>query len=357
MKETSEEKFRGISAAGLGLLRLLPAEWSHRWTLQLLRWLKIAGLLDGLLHPLATSKRRLLGLEFPNPLGLAAGLDKDARCLDALAALGVGFIELGTVTPRPCAGNPGKRLWRLADQRALLNRLGFPGLGMEVVATRLASFRRRNSEQIVGVNIGKQPDTPPQGAQADYRLLMQRFWPLCDYLTVNLSSPNSPGLRRMQEKEWLEPLLDQLSEEAGRLEQQHGCVRPLLVKFSPDMSEAQMEQAAALIGNSSVAGVILTNSTLGHEWPERGGLTGPPLAEKAMHSLRTFNRLLPAELVRVACGGIDSGAEALERCRAGANLVQLYTGLVYRGPALLGEIADALANAELPLEAGEESGS
>lgn len=325
-----------MSGADLGLivLRRLPPEMSHRLTLGGLQLLERTGLLKFLLPPSAKtpSPRNLMGLQFPNPVGLAAGLDKDATCIDGLARLGFGFMEVGTVTPQPSAGNSGRRLWRLRSQKALINRLGFPSLGLDFVRQKL---QHRRWQGVLGVNIGRQPGHSAAESAADYCLCMEVLWPLCDYLVINLSSPNSPGLRQLQQKRRLQPLLAQVQAKAEQLQQQHGYTRPLLLKLSPDLSEQQRKEVAQVLAGFALAGVILTNTSASHPQSEPGGLSGPPLAAAARASLQHFHELLPAEMVRISCGGIDSAQEAEHRLQLGADLVQVFTGLVYEGVGLV----------------------
>lgn len=300
-----------------------------------------SGLLALLRAPPPPDPVQLCGLEFANRIGIAAGVDKNGDCIDALGFLGVGSVEIGTVTPRPWPGNSGRRMQRLPQQRAVVNRLGFPNKGLQHVQRQL---QRRRWRGIVGVNIGKQPDTDFERAAEDYRLLMSALWPLADYFTVNISSPNSPGLRDLQRSEHLAPLLRELLEQRETLRTRHGLSRPLFLKLSADLDSAQIEEIAAVLADWPVNALVLTNTTTAHSYGE-GGLSGPPLAEKSRQTMASFRRHLRGQKsapVLIACGGVDSGAEAVVRRKAGAELLQLYTGLVYRGPALLGEIGRAL---------------
>jgi dihydroorotate dehydrogenase len=272
--------------------------------------------------------QRLLGLTFPNPLGLAAGFDKDAVAVRGFAALGFGFVEVGTVTPRPQAGNPRPRLFRLPEAESLQNAMGFNNSGLGALQVRLRALRRAPLPIPLGVNLGKNKDTPPERALDDYAALVAGVGSLCDYLVVNLSSPNTPGLRDLQSEEFLRALLPR----AVAL-----TPRPVLVKLSPDLP---LEQAAVLAGtavDAGAAGIILANTTteygLAPGARDFGGLSGRVLREKSFRMLQALAPLRRRALL-VSAGGIDSGAEAYRRLRAGASLVQVYTALVYGGPGL-----------------------
>lgn len=332
------------------LFRLEP-ERAHRLTLQLLR-------LAGALPPIAAALRRsygytqsslqvdLLGLRFANPLGLAAGYDKDGLALRGLACLGFGYIELGTVTPLPQSGNPKPRLYRLPQERALLNRLGFPNQGGQALAGRL----RRHMPQgaVVGVNLGKGAATPLEQAVGDYLELFRMFAGLADYLVVNVSSPNTVGLRQLQAKRQLERLLGSLVQ--ARLELPAGTHKPpILVKLSPDLNSAGLEDSLEAITGAGADGVIACNTTVGRtgldpSWSaQAGGLSGAPLFERATAMVRQIRQLAGEGLPLVAVGGVMTPQDARWKLDAGADLVQLYTGLVYRGPHLIREILADLA--------------
>jgi dihydroorotate dehydrogenase len=283
-----------------------------------------------------------LGLRFPNPVGLAAGFDKNAVAVGGLGALGFGFIEVGTVTPRPQRGQPRPRLFRVPAAHALINRLGFPNDGAHAVAARLAS---RRYSGIVGVNIGKNADTPLAHALDDYLACARRLRAVADYLVVNVSSPNTPGLRELQTRERLEPILAALKDELAR----GGRRVPLLAKLSPDLSPEELAGLAALARELPLDGLVAVNTTVGHtalaggrERPA-GGLSGAPLKEPARSAVAALRAALGPGITIIGVGGIDSGAAARALVAAGADLVQLYTGLVYRGPALVRECRRALA--------------
>jgi dihydroorotate dehydrogenase subfamily 2 len=320
------------------LFRLEP-ERAHALTLGLL---SVARRLN--LHRLygpATASRpvRLMGLTFPNRVGLAAGLDKNAACIDALGALGFGFVEVGTVTPRPQPGNPRPRLFRIPRAEALVNAMGFPNEGVEAACARL---RERSFAGVCGVNIGKNATTPLADAAADYAHCLQAVYPLADYVAINVSSPNTPGLRQLQAEEHLKPLLESLIGTRERLAGQFGRRVPLLVKLSPDLAEADLEALAAVVRALGIDGVIATNTTVQRpgvaDLPDAarpGGLSGRPLHALSTSVVRRLRALLPAGLPIVGVGGISSLESAREMLEAGADLIQIYTGLIYRGPRLV----------------------
>ncbi len=305
----------------------------------------------GLSPLLATPPRPLptkaLGLTFPNPVGLAAGLDKNGAHVDALLSLGFGFVEVGTVTPLPQPGNPRPRMFRLPQQQAVINRLGFNNLGVDVLVRNVERAKRRNG--LLGINIGKNKDTPNEDAVADYMVCLRRVYPLADYVTVNISSPNTAGLRELQEEQALRKLVGTLRDEQEKLAARHGKRVPLLVKIAPDLSENDIDAAARVLGDLAVDGVIATNTTISREGVEgarhaqqAGGLSGAPLMGQATTVLRMLRTRLPDTIPLVGVGGILHGADAATKQAAGALLVQTYTGLIYRGPALIAECVDAL---------------
>lgn len=330
------------------MLFRLDAERAHRWTLKLLSAAHQLGVLQ-LLLPRAGSGPgsgavELMGLKFPNRVGLAAGYDKNAACVDALGMLGFGFIEVGTVTPRAQPGNARPRIFRIREAQAVVNRMGFPNDG---VATLCAHLRLRRFRGVCGVNIGKNAATPLEQAGADYAACLRAVYPYADYVAVNVSSPNTVGLRELQSEARLAPLLESLLENRSRLAQEHGRHVPLLVKLSPDLSDEELAATAAVIGKLEIEGVIATNTTtrrprvadLPHA-REAGGLSGAPLLELAMAAVRRLRAALGARVSIIGVGGIGSAADAVQMRAAGADLVQLYTGLVYRGPRLVRELSE-----------------
>lgn len=286
-----------------------------------------------------------MGLRFPNRVGLAAGFDKNAAAVDGLGALGFGFIEVGTVTPRPQPGQPRPRLFRLPSAEALINRLGFPNEGAAKVAARL---RSRTYRGIVGVNIGKNAATPLASAIDDYVSCLRTVRHVADYIVVNVSSPNTTGLRDLQERERLEPLLTALLAERGALPLKRARPLPLLLKISPDLTVPQLQDIAALLKSLRLDGVVATNTTLRREGldaadgVETGGLSGRPLQPLALRTVATLRAQLGPDFPIVGAGGIDSPRAAVAMRTAGANLIQIYTGLIYRGPALIAQCVRAL---------------
>ena len=321
------------------LLKRLPAEPAHRATIALL---KRGGALLLAAPPddpkLAIS---LFGRLFPNPLGLAAGFDKNAEVPNAMLKLGFGFVECGTVTPRPQPGNPRPRMFRLAEDRAVINRLGFNNEGMESAARRLGTRKRVG---IAGINIGANKDSIDR--IADYRQTFARLSPLADYVTVNISSPNTPGLRGLQNRDELEKLLAVVTEERSRA----GSTIPLLLKIAPDLDEHALDDIAATVLASGIEGVIVSNTTLARpatlksrNAKESGGLSGAPLFVPSTAILKAMRQRVGNQIVLIGVGGISSGADAYAKIRAGASLVQLYTAMAYEGPNLITRIKRELS--------------
>lgn len=332
------------------LLFQLNPERAHALTLHALR---IAGnvpptrhLLE-LIYKTPSKPVTVFGLTFKNPVGLAAGYDKDGLAIRGLAALGFGHVEIGTVTPKRQPGNPSPRVFRLVEDEAVINRMGFPSLGMEFVKEQL-SVSSGQLPVIVGVNIGKNKDTPNEEAEFDYLALLSRFAPFADYLTVNVSSPNTAGLRDLQERRALENLLLHLHQQR-MVEQEHLKRKlPILVKLSPDMDEPGLDGALEAVFAAQMDGVIVTNTTLGREGleskyrGESGGLSGKPLTVKSEAVLHQAIKHLNGKIPVVSAGGIMNPDDAKRRLEMGAALVQVYTGLVYRGPGLAKEIVKAI---------------
>ncbi len=328
------------------LLFALDPENAHALTLRLADAALRARVLGWAARAVPSQPVRAMGLEFPNPVGLAAGLDKDAAHIDALAALGFGFLEVGTVTPRPQPGNPRPRLFRLPQARALVNRFGFNNVGVEAFVANLSRARYRG---ILGVNIGKNFDTPLERADDDYALCLERVYAAASYVTVNVSSPNTQGLRSLQERDALDRLLARLAREREQLAARHGRRVPLVLKVAPDLGEGQIRDVAETVRRHGIDGVIATNTSLSREGveglphaAEAGGLSGAPIRARATRVLAALADELKGEVALIGAGGILSGSDAAEKRAAGAALVQLYTGLIYRGPELIGECAAAL---------------
>lgn len=329
------------------LLFTLEPEHAHALTLTWLSRVERLGLLANV-GSLASQPVRLMGLEFPNRVGIAAGLDKNAVCIDALGALGVGFVEAGTITPRAQPGNPSPRIFRLPQAEALINRMGFPNDGMEAIAQRMAQVQFKG---IRGANIGKNAATPLTDATQDYLACLRRLAPCADYITINVSSPNTTGLRSLQAAEHLRPMLVTLLEERARLAPQLGRQLPMLVKLAPDLTDDELQGIAALLIELSIDGVIATNTTLsrpdglGPLATQAGGLSGRPVQALSLATVTKLRTLLGPTFPIIGVGGIGSGSDALAMRRAGADLVQIYTGLIYRGPQLIKEVLRAFNNA------------
>lgn len=318
------------------LLFALEPETAHRAGLYLARFV---------VSRVPACPVRAMGLDFPNPVGLAAGLDKDAAHVDALARLGFGFIELGTVTPRPQPGNPAPRLFRLREANALINRLGFNSAGVDAFMRNLSRARWRG---IVGINIGRNADTPPERAIADYEHCLERVYQKASYVTINISSPNTQGLRALQERENLETLLQRLSTLRQKLSDRYGRRVPLALKISPDLDWNQVREISEAISRHRIDAVIATNTSVGREGiqhlpqaAEAGGLSGPPIRAAATRVLQELNTCVKGAATLIGAGGIFGADDVREKIAAGAKLVQLYTGLVYRGPKLVSECVSA----------------
>ena len=298
-------------------------------------------------HP--SLAREVFGLKFPNPVGLAAGFDKNAVLTDEMATLGFGFVEIGTVTPRPQPGNPQPRLFRLPQDEALVNLMGFNNDGAAVVAARLA--RRQNRQLIIGGNIGKNKDTPNEQAAADYVACFEALAEVVDYFVVNVSSPNTPNLRQLQEKK---PLID-LLQQVQACNQRRATPRPLLLKIAPDLTDSQLDDILEIAKETQLSGLVATNTTISRDNLRTdatqvaalgaGGLSGRPLRARATEVIRYLHQRSHGALPIIGSGGIHSAADALEKLAAGAALVQLYTGFIYEGPGLVSQINKALATA------------
>ena len=290
---------------------------------------------------------KVMGLEFANPVGLAAGLDKNGDAIDGFAQLGFGFVEIGTVTPRPQPGNPKPRLFRLPQAEAIINRMGFNNHGVDHLLARVQAAKFKG---VLGINIGKNFDTPVERAVDDYLLCLDKVYAHASYVTVNVSSPNTPGLRSLQFGDSLKQLLEALRQRQEDLAREHGKRVPLAIKIAPDMSDEETVQVAAALVESGMDAVIATNTTLGREGvvglefaDEAGGLSGAPLRDKSTHTVAVLAAELAGRLPIIAVGGITEGKHAAEKIAAGASLVQIYSGFIYKGPALIREAVDAIA--------------
>jgi len=288
----------------------------------------------------------VMGLDFPNPVGMAAGMDKNGDYIDALGSLGFGFIEVGTVTPRPQSGNPKPRIFRLEKANAMINRLGFNNKGVDYLVQQAI---KRRFKGILGINIGKNFDTPNDKAVDDYLLCLDKVYPHADYITINISSPNTRGLRELQDTEQLNSLLSALNDRRLALADENQRRVPLVVKVAPDLEDEQIPGMAEAVAQNEFDGLIATNTTISRgavggmrHADEQGGLSGAPVKEMANHVLAQFRAHLPAETALIGTGGITSGEDAAEKIQLGADLVQFYTGFVYKGPDLVGDCVKAI---------------
>ena len=288
----------------------------------------------------------VMGIDFPNPVGLAAGLDKNGECINAFSAMGFGFVEVGTVTPRPQPGNDKPRLFRLEKADAIINRMGFNNYGVDYLVEQV---RKANFNGVLGINIGKNKDTPDENAKDDYIQCMKKVYEHASYITVNISSPNTPGLRSLQYGEALNELLSALKQEQEQLAEQHNKYVPLAVKIAPDLTEEEVESIAECLINNNIDAVISTNTTLSREGvenlqygSEQGGLSGQPVKDKSTQVIKLLAKALDNKLPIIGVGGIASAKDAQEKLDAGAKLVQVYTGFIYKGPDLVKEIVESL---------------
>ncbi|AFU97442.1 quinone-dependent dihydroorotate dehydrogenase [Simiduia agarivorans] len=330
------------------VLFAINPESSHHLALDMLGALERMQLLGVFAPAVAARPTEVMGLQFPNAVGMAAGLDKNGDYFNALGKLGFGHVEIGTVTPRPQPGNPKPRLFRLPDQQAIINRMGFNNKGVDHLVSQV---KRRRFDGILGINIGKNADTPVESAVNDYIIGMEKVYPYADYITVNISSPNTPGLRNLQYGETLTALLSELKEQQAMHAQTVGKYVPVAVKIAPDMTAEEVGQVAETLLAVEVDGVIATNTTIGREGvqgalhaEEAGGLSGAPVREKSTTVVRLLSAALDQQIPIIGVGGICSGEDAAEKIAAGAALVQIYSGFIYRGPELIAEAADAIAS-------------
>ena len=327
------------------LFRFDP-ETAHHLGLHSLRLAAQLGPLNPLGQTLPPRPRTVMGLEFPNAVGLAAGMDKNGDCIEGMAALGFGFLEIGTVTPRPQPGNPKPRMFRLVEQQAVINRLGFNNKGVDYL---IEQVKARRSRIILGINIGKNLSTAVENALDDYLIGLRKVYLHADYITVNISSPNTPGLRKLQTAEYLGELLGGLEAEREKLAQELGRRVPLAVKIAPDLEVEEIGPLVEQLVRHKADAVIATNTTLSRAGveaspyaSEAGGLSGRPLFERSTETVARLSESLQGAMPIIACGGIFSAEDAKAKIKAGASLVQIYSGFIYRGPALVKEIAEGI---------------
>ncbi len=331
----------------------MDPEAAHDFTMNLMAKGQNTLLQKAWARPLVSDPIELAGLKFPNRVGMAAGLDKNARCIDALAAMGFGFVEVGTVTPRPQPGNPKPRMFRIPEKNALINRLGFNNEGLDafLANVRRSQVRANGGAMLLGLNIGKNATTPIEEATSDYIRALDGVYPHADYVTVNISSPNTKNLRALQSDEALDALLGAVADRREQLSSQHGKRTPVFVKIAPDLDEEQVGVIAATLQRHGMDGVIATNTTISRDAvkglqhaEEAGGLSGAPVLEASNQIIRQLRSALGSRFPIIGVGGILSGADAVSKIRAGADVVQIYSGLIYRGPVLVTEAAQAIAH-------------
>ncbi|MBF4456189.1 quinone-dependent dihydroorotate dehydrogenase [Acinetobacter sp. SK-43] len=325
------------------LLFTLAPERAHELTLSMLdKAYKL-----GFMHQKVANKPvTCMGIEFPNPVGLAAGLDKNGAHIDALAALGFGFIEIGTITPRPQAGNPQPRLFRIPEAKAIINRMGFNNDGVDKLVENVKASKFKG---ILGINIGKNADTPVEDAVSDYIICLEKVYNYASYITVNISSPNTKNLRSLQSGDALTELLQTLKDRQLELAEQYNHYVPLVLKVAPDLTIEDINFISTQLLKFKIDGLIVTNTTLGREGVENlpngneaGGLSGAPVFEKSTECLRQFSKILDGRMPLIGVGGIVSGDQAVIKQQAGASLIQVYSGLIYTGPTLVKDCVDAM---------------
>ena len=328
------------------LMFQLDAEKAHHLGLKGLNILEMSGLSSIIYPKEAATPVTVMGLTFANSVGLAAGLDKNGDYIEALSAVGFGFVEIGTVTPRPQNGNPKPRLFRLPEAQAIINRMGFNNLGVDHL---IEQVKVAQTDAIIGINIGKNFDTPVEKAVDDYLIGLRKVYSHADYVTINISSPNTPGLRTLQFGESLNELLGALKEEQAKLQNQHGRYVPMAVKVAPDLSVEEVEELAQAFNQFEIDAVIATNTTMSREGvdgllhgDEAGGLSGTPVFEKSTEIVSQFRKSLTDNLPIIAAGGIMSGDDAVKKLDAGADLVQIYSGFIYQGPKLISDIVKTI---------------
>lgn len=329
------------------LMFRLDAEKAHHLGLVGLDWLEITGMSWLMTRKMNMKPVRVMGLTFPNAVGLAAGLDKNGDHIEAMSALGFGFVEIGTVTPRPQPGNPKPRLFRIPEAQGIINRMGFNNLGVDHL---IEQVQAADTKTLIGINIGKNFDTPVEKAVDDYLIGLNKVYPHADYITINISSPNTPGLRTLQFGESLDSLLSALKNAQAELAEQYEKYVPMAVKVAPDLTKDEVSQLAHAFNKHKIDAVIATNTTMDRETvaglqnaDEAGGLSGAPVFEKSTEIVRLFREALDDDLPIIAAGGIMSAQQALAKLDAGASLVQIYSGLIYQGPKLIREVIQSIS--------------
>lgn len=331
------------------VLRCFDAESVHDWTVRLLEYSQDSKLGQSLVRKLAGEYPRrpveLFGLTFPNELGVAAGFDKDIRIVSGLSLLGFGHVEVGTLTPQPQRGNPRPRIFRLQEDQAIVNRMGFPNCGVADAVGRLQSFYDLQNRPIIGISLGKQKNTPLSDAAADYRQVMKSVYPFADYLTVNVSSPNTPGLRELQGRGYLQELILPIMKDNHDLAKGHGLkTKPVLLKIAPDLTWQQLDEILEVAEENGISGIIATNTTLARNSLtsagkiEKGGLSGRPLCKRCDEIIEYIHKYTSGHLPIIGVGGVFTVEDVVAKLEAGASLVQVYTGLVYEGPGMAGDI-------------------
>lgn len=334
-----------LYAALRALLFRLDAEQAHDFTLKALKFTARGPIATHLKGRVADSPVRVMGLDFPNPVGLSAGLDKNGDCIEGLSALGFGFTEIGTVTPRPQPGNPKPRMFRLPEHEALINRFGFNNKGVDYLIGQVEKAQR---PAVLGINIGKNFDTDVERANDDYLICLEKVYAHADYVTVNVSSPNTPGLRQLQHGKMLDDLFETLKQAQNRLSDQHGRYTPVVIKIAPDLDDTEIEEIAKSVERFGIDGVIATNTTFSRSGvessphaKEQGGLSGAPLTERSTEVVAKLCKALDGAAPVIGVGGIHRPEDAVAKFQAGASLVQLYTGFVYGGPRLIADIVSS----------------
>lgn len=333
------------------LLFKLPAETSHNITLKSLKLAQKAHLLSVFTKQASSEPVEVMGLQFPNKVGLAAGLDKNGDYLEGLAGLGFGFVEIGTVTPKPQDGNPLPRLFRLPEAQGIINRMGFNNHGVDHLIENVKAARARGFDGIIGINIGKNAATPVENALDDYLICLRKAYEHASYITINISSPNTPGLRSLQYGEELDALLSSLKAEQATLSESTGHYVPLAVKVAPDLSSEEIAGISDCLVNNNIDALIATNTTLSRDavqgmqhGEETGGLSGAPVTQKSTEVIAEFAKQLKGVMPIIGVGGIFNAADARDKINAGASLIQVYSGLIYQGPALITECVAALSD-------------